>query len=281
LLRTTDYKGDPAVMDFRLKVHGELIGVPDADLFWRLPNRAPNFQPGLRRVIALADSVTVMEEGRGWPDRLPANLLEGGFRKPVQVFNAGVPGYTSLQGLRYLERDLLDWDPELVAIQFGWNDHWPARGNVADADVTLPGPRVLALQKALGRVRLYRLLRTAIVPPAPPPGTEPRVSPAQYGANLRRIVERVRAQQGRVILFTAPYLDGPWEWKETHRRYNAVVRELATELDAPLVDPVADFLDRPDLFFWPKTDAAHFNGQGAVLIARQVAQTIVERNLLP
>ncbi|MDP8221841.1 MAG: GDSL-type esterase/lipase family protein [Candidatus Lernaella stagnicola] len=280
ILRLANYRGDPAVMDFRLRVHGELFGEPDSVRFWRLPKVAPNFRDDTARMVCVSDSVTVMEQGRGWPDRLPSNLMERDYLKPVQVFNGGVPGYTSHQGRLYLETELLDWDPHLVMIQFGWNDHWESLTGVPDSQIKLPDPATLAWQKRLAQLRLYRLIRTLIVETPTPNGT-PRVSLQEFRTNLKRMIERVRAQQGKVLLVTAPYLDGDWGWLATHKRYNEAIRAVAAEMNVALVDPVPLFLDRRDFFFWPDTDAAHFNAKGAVVIAGAVADKIVAEKLLP
>lgn len=279
-LRVAKYQGEPAVMDFRLRVQGELFGEPDSVRFWRLPGVEPHFTGDAARIVCLADSVTVMEQGRGWPDRLPGNLIERGYAKPVQVFNAGVPAYSTHQGVLYLDRELMQWDPHLVTIQFVWNDHWESLTGVPDKHIQLPGPRLLELQKTLAHVRLYRLLRSAMVD-MPQPTGEPRVTLDDFSENLRRMVRRVRAQQGRVILLTAPYLDGPWDWLPRHLEYNDAVRLVAAEMDVTLVDTAADFLTRRDLFFWPDTDACHFNADGAVVVAQAVADAIIANGLLP
>ena len=51
-----------------------------------------------------------------------------------EVINAGIPGYTSLQGERFLKSDLLKLEPDIVPIMFAWNDHWAAASGIADKD---------------------------------------------------------------------------------------------------------------------------------------------------
>ncbi len=40
----------------------------------------------------------------------------------VEVINAGVPGYSTMQELRYLKEDILDYNPDMLIVQFGEND---------------------------------------------------------------------------------------------------------------------------------------------------------------
>jgi lysophospholipase L1-like esterase len=279
ILRAFGYRGDPRVVDFRFQITGDLIGEPDPVRFWRLPNVAPHFQGAAPRIICLADSVTVMEHGRGWPELLPDALRAAGYAKPAQVFNAGVPEYTSYQGLRYFETELLATRPNIVTVEFGWNDHWPSPVNRPDSAVQVPRPTVFALHQHLIRLRLYRLLRTAILP-APNPKVL-RVPPDDYRQNLRRIAELVRGQGGQMILLTAPYLDNPFGWVALHRTYIDATRQAAGELQAPLVDLADVFLHRRDLFLDPRNDQCHFNKSGAEIVAQAVAAVIVQKGWLP
>jgi lysophospholipase L1-like esterase len=211
---------------------------------------------------------------------LPTNLLERGYQTPVEVFNAGVPGYTSYQGLLYLQHELLAHRPDLVAIQFGWNDHWQGPTGVADKDIRLPSPAVFRLQQGLAHSRLYRLLRTAMLP-KPPANASPRVPLEDYRRNLREMVQLVQRQGGRVMLLTAPYLDNNEYWRDTHLAYIEATRQLAAETGATLVDLTPEFLHRPDLFLWPDSDKCHFGAAGAVIAAGMAAQAIIKHELLP
>ncbi len=43
-----------------------------------------------------------------------------------EVINAGVLGYTSYQGLKYFQRDIIKYQPDLITVCFGINDGTPA-----------------------------------------------------------------------------------------------------------------------------------------------------------
>lgn len=273
------FQGDPALGDYRLRVAGELHGVPDPVRFWRLPNVEPHFTDDGARIICLADSVTVMEQGRGWPDRLGPALEKAGYEQSVQVFNAGVPEYTSWQGMQYLRHELLAQKPDLVTIQFGWNDHWPSQTGEPDHEVRMPSARMLTVQQTLAYSRTYRLLRRWIRPVRSESGRL-RVPLQQYKNNLREMIALTRQAGGKVMLITAPYLEGPWGWRNLHRQYNMATRAVAEAEQAALLDVVPLFLRSPNLFFEPEVDQCHFNGDGAEIIAALAAQTIVDKGLL-
>ncbi len=279
-LRAIDYRGAPAPADFFFREIAELRGVPDPVLFWRLPNIKPRFTGRAVKIICLSDSVTVMDHGRGWPNLLPDALRELGYGRPVEVFNAGVPSYTSFQGRLYLQRELLREEPDVVVAEFGWNDHWPSEIGVADKDVRLPPPRIFLWQKHLARSRVYRLLRTLLIKKSTRNGT-PRVSLADYRDNLLRIAEMTRAAGGRTVFATAPYLDGTWEFRDQHRAYIDATKRVAVETGAVLLDLVPEFLGRPDLFFNPDSDPIHINKEGSALLADAAARLLVAKGLLP
>ena len=121
---------------------GPRTGLVDADpdLVWRLrpvPSgpgktnelgfRDTPYRPQADvKVLVLGDSVSwgdsVGDVHQVFPQRLE-RLLES--RMPgriVEVVNAGVPGYSTFQERRYLERDGLALSPDLIVLQFCLND---------------------------------------------------------------------------------------------------------------------------------------------------------------
>src|SRR4030095_1878406 len=92
---------------------------------------------GTYRIICLGDSVTFgYRVPVVWPDKpseydseaLPfPMLLEKHLRganpnRKIEVFSMAVPGYTSHQGLAWLQRDINQLQPDMVIASFGWND---------------------------------------------------------------------------------------------------------------------------------------------------------------
>jgi lysophospholipase L1-like esterase len=179
---------------------GALLG--DRDLFWREPSdpstagkRPGNFirvgdpvppKGGKLRVITLGDSCTRLSRG-GRPYSVALEQMLDPRR--VEVFNASLPGYTSHQGLAWLEKQLLSWEPDLVIIYFGWNDHWRSTGTT---------DRQYAATLQPGRPRLLSLFQRR---QSPPPL---RVSLEEYVTNLRLMAEGITAAGGRSWVILAP-----------------------------------------------------------------------------
>ncbi len=82
---------------------------------------------GTYRIVCIGDSTTFgfgVDWNDAWPCRLEEllNARSGGGR--FEVINAGVPGYTSYQGLQYVKQVLPALQPNLVIVTFGNNDGW-------------------------------------------------------------------------------------------------------------------------------------------------------------
>jgi len=183
------------------------------------------------RVLCLGDSITFglgLTEEDNWPRRLERILarspaLAG---RPVVVVNAGVPGWSSVQGMR-LYRELGpegNWD--FVVFCFGMNDARPAAGGIPDrwhraAEGPVTGPGDL-----LARSRIVKLLQYATIASGASPARR-RVSAEEF----RDAVESLRAEAkegGPVPLF----LPCPERMDETIRELKAIVaaaREAGVE----------------------------------------------------
>jgi lysophospholipase L1-like esterase len=140
--------------------HGEQIFSGDALLGWKLMSNMQDVhwdfttfstnKQGIRyhknlgkkkkdtiRIVCLGDSITF---GYRVPTTFPQNpyyyekshipypsLIEKYLQtknpnKTVEVIPMAVPGYTTYQGLRWIEKDINSLRPDLVVVLFGWND---------------------------------------------------------------------------------------------------------------------------------------------------------------
>ena len=169
-------------------------------------------------IIMFGDSTTAARPGavkKVYPERVEEALQSIGSSLPV--YNAGIGGSTTRDALKRLERDVLRHKPRVVVMQFGIND---------------------------SAVDVWKT----------PPATEPRVPLAEYRDNVRQLTSAVRTSGARVILMTT----NPIRWTSLLRDkygkdpydpdseegfdslnlagYNDALRELAKELEVPIVD---------------------------------------------
>jgi lysophospholipase L1-like esterase len=142
---------DPKLTSLPLPEETFGIVVPDGDLFWRLaPGLVLDYggerggcrtnAQGLRsgplglkaagefRILALGESTTF---GVGVPDRMAyPQRLEGLLRESgcpgCRVINAGVSAWSSFQSRRFLEKEGLALEPDLVLVYHEINDAMPA-----------------------------------------------------------------------------------------------------------------------------------------------------------
>ena len=275
-------------------------GVPvmqrDPILFWKpVPNllghnsrcvHGPEFAvpkpPCLFRIVCLGDSCTHFG-----PDSYPSHLhvaLKTRRQGEIEVINAGVAGYSSHQGLARLRTEVVTWEPDVVTVYFGWNDHWLSRG-ISDRQQR---SRFAAMSDLLSQYRVYQLL-LAVQQNAVPAADRPyRVPPADYANNLRQIKAQCDAIGAKAVFITAPqaldrgipaYLAKIGEVAdvdglvELHARYNEIVRQMADELRVPVVDLDREFdsRDKSALFI---EDHIHLSQEGRTLAGELIAEVI-------
>ncbi len=113
-------------------------GTVSNSLGFRCPEFTLKKRPGTLRVVCFGDSSTFGIGARmqdTWPAQLqdlltdaanrgsPASGEVSGARR-VEVINAGVPGYTSYQGLQHMRQKLDLLDPDIVMASYANNDFW-------------------------------------------------------------------------------------------------------------------------------------------------------------
>jgi len=262
-----------------MKVCGELIGQFDEKLFWRRKGIKPKFNCKSKqqclKIMCLTDSVSVMHKGKGYPEILQKMLSSRIPMKNHIVFNGGVPGYTSYQGLRYFKTELLAYHPDIIIVCYGWNDHWQSGNGLPDKlqrtreKTSNIFPRTIALINHL----LLRIKQNNYSCVGPKESM--RVSITDYEKNIREIIRIGQMARITIVLLTAPSLDGPQEWTATHQDYNRVVRKISKDKKLPIVDLVEEFHNREDLFIDPINDKCHYNWKGSEIIARKLFETIL------
>lgn len=186
------------------------------------------------RIVCMGDSCTMgweVLDGQTFCSVL-GNIIQKSFSKTVETINAGIPGYTSFQGLHQLESRILSLQPDFIVFSYCWNDHTFAIHMHETLDVLLhksffglpdkdlPGPTLVSkMHSSLSRLRSYQAL-DYLVRKARPKKQERaklpqeflvdidqvavRVSINDYKENLKRMIELSRDNGVIPILMNQP-----------------------------------------------------------------------------
>lgn len=257
----------------------------DGELLWRLnpavsaeinaqglrgPLFPPTRAPGDVFVLAVGDSNTLgpLTANDHWPGFLD-DLVRTDASGRARVVNAGVYGYTALQGLRRF-RQALPHRPDVVLFSFGANDAQPVR--TTDAAYA-------ARVRWLGRWEWSRvappLAHLFLKARARLGGAEaptPRVPLGDYRLILETFVDEARAAGATPVLLTRPWVgrsDDPDLWMTHAPPYNDATRSVAASKGVLLVDAYEEFRERPELF----SDPLHFTRVGD----RAMAELVLRR----
>jgi lysophospholipase L1-like esterase len=283
---------------------------------------------GIYRILSLGDSCTIGvfadEKGVGYvrepyPARLESLVSRRIGRGRVEVFNLGVGGYNSFQGLMLLRSRLSGSAPDLVTVRFGWNDHFMSSlGRDERAFRESDSRLALALQDLLLRTHFYGFFRRfamelqagrrAEEPFAPPKEWKPNLSIDEYKRNLARIAEVVHAQGGEVWFLTSPHAFVTSEYRgkyesyaesstakralafnalqsyrrfaEIHDSYNEATRRAGMQIGVPVVDMVPVYEAHADEHLFSSIDAMHPLQPGHDLEAEALFERLVERGII-
>lgn len=149
---------------------------------WNIRNnsqgfRGPELEPlthrkGTYRILCIGDSVTFgynTDQNTSYPRQLEAILERRYPDREIEVINAGTPGWTWLQGLRFLVRHGVALEPDLVIMAHGVNDQF-MRARVTDRErfehIDRPSVRVIArLRRLVAGTNLYRVIEQSLPRP--------------------------------------------------------------------------------------------------------------------
>lgn len=278
------------------------VFVPDPRLFWRMrpgstfdaeapvPINALGYRGpvplsprpvGRSRVVVLGDSVA-FGGAVAWPELLAE-------RTGAEVLNFGVPGYTIVQGSRQWRLEAAALHPDVVVVAFGWNDHWLAKGGLADEARAVPSRREAAFSLALSRLRLAQAAHAIVgsAAPAPAPSTPVRRVPLEtFRRELDALVGTAASSGARVVVLLLPsglredafptylldvgFTPSAKEAVDDHALWAAAAREVATARGAEVVDPQERFV-APGLF---SRDGIHPTAEGYRVLADAVAEAL-------
>ena len=211
---------------------------------------------GTFRIVCLGDSVTFgYRVPVVWPDKpteynpdwLPyPMLLEKHLRaanpdRRIEVFPMAVPGYTSHQGLAWLQRDIARLDPDVVIASFGWND--VSLSDVPDREAIRTDFYPVAVRWLIDHSQAFahatHWLRSRNQPTQQQRQTPvPRVSKAEFLNNFAAIVDLVRSKNAPIIVIGAPYRDSSTNPQEANlmKGYRTSLRTMIESMNVPYVE---------------------------------------------
>lgn len=121
----------------------------------------------LFRIVAIGDScvfgVGCSNGNSTFPVQLEKQLSFRNTNVHYEVINAGVPGYTTNQCLKFLNSELLDLDPDVIVVYCGWNDIWSYKNPYSN---TAASPLLRSLSRFMSKSLLFTLFRDKLVTPA-------------------------------------------------------------------------------------------------------------------
>lgn len=266
------WKVKPGLKDYAVSIgwdaaHGFLLNT-DAQGFRLTGTEAP---APARRILVVGDSTTFgvgVDDAETWPAQLEALLAAAG-GGPVDVVNAGVPGYSSFQSVRMAEKYGLDPTPALVIVCAGFNDTAPApAGELPDLERAAKNEREHAAGQAASAF-LALLTRAVEGAKQLAPGEQrPRLSSDDYREFLATSEELFRAKGIPVVWMRWPTQDEVATGQPAGAGYPELLLKHAAESGVRSVDlmPVFKGMEKS-----PYYDFVHANEQGNAAAAQAVA----------
>ncbi|MFA5859653.1 MAG: GDSL-type esterase/lipase family protein [Elusimicrobiota bacterium] len=190
----------------------------------------------MKSLFLFGDSITSRgNRTEGWGGIIDRKIRDAGL--DWQVFNVGIGGNTTTMGLARIESSVLSCKPDIVIIEFGFND---CAHLAAD-------------------------------------NTKVRVDPVLYETNMNLICEKISAVKGLPFLIINHAAERDWiimpngkPYRESVKDYNRIVRKIAKERNLPSCDMEKYFLESGQslaVLNNPKPDGLHLSLAGEKLYA--------------
>jgi lysophospholipase L1-like esterase len=255
--------------------------------------RSPEIEAkqGRFRILAIGDSCTFglgVDDHETWPAKLE-QLLNQRFSGGVEVINAGVPGYSSYQGRRFLKTAGLDLQPDLVIVSFGFNDAdvWSSRTDLATARLLRMRQQLDRGAAMLQRSRFYQalthLLRSHRAEPhengEKKAGTgvagSPRVPAKRFYQNLVEIQDLCAVRGIPVVFLIWPYRVQLQNDDPEFKIYQPLIARAGRETSSPVVDLFDAFRSALEEGGEdPFIDHVHASPAGCLAAATEIAEVV-------
>jgi len=162
---------------------------------------------GAVRIICAGDSSTfgyMVNLPQTYPKLLEVLLSKGTVEKNAEVINAGIPSFWSSGGVKYFEKKLRSFNPDILVFSYGFNDIFfkmrPKKKTTKPAKFA-----DWLVEKGIGKLATYRFLEKFINKlkkgkKGAKQNLEPNVRPHEFKDNLEKII-RLCNEDGIHLIF--------------------------------------------------------------------------------
>lgn len=274
--------------------------IKDRELFWKWDSSQIEFnsagfwdkeisfkkEDGVFRIICMGDSITFgwpIEREKTYPKQLEA-LLSQNFYNKIEVFNAGVSGYTSYQCLKWFQSDILKYDPDCIILYFGVNDAGLSTNNKSDKEqFLLPEWAVFSLNH-LRKFESFKLWQKIFLRFKYPINknnyrTKYRVSPEDYRENIKSINRIAEGYGIKTLFLVSPVYYTPEDRivstkKEYYPPDGIYCLDLYDIFKEKEKEAAEIFLDDA------RPDNIHLTGKGQIFLAEKVYEKLVGDSII-
>lgn len=266
------WKLKPDLHDFR--VSGGLFGsqldfrVNTDESGMRLTDSTPARNEDAVHILAIGDSCTFgfgVGDSEAWPNKLQGILNNGTEGRHFKVWNGGVPGYSSYQGLRYLQTEGMALRPDIVLAQFWMNDRLPwGWGDYRTASAVNPALWRRLLMKSQFFCFLQRVLMATLSP------EQPRLSLDEFSETLSAIVDICERSRVPLIFVIWPSEQNAQEGKLDP--YATALESFAKQRGVPCMNVLPAIYQKPGNWY---ADVCHASPEGNDITARLLAPEVL------
>lgn len=268
-------------------------------------------KPGSIRVVMLGDSVTFgyrvpiarerddvskVSPGRTYPVLVEEQLRATHNGQEIEIIPLACPGYTSGQGLAWLQRDIDEIQPDIVTACFGWNDirsaGLPDRETFPRTAGQVLAREIISRSQGLLHITASAAARNPVAGKPIERVPEPRSSPEEYTAHFEQMADLCRSHGVWFGVILPVYRDpntpdtDPLQQTfpdegERMAAYRDRLREVVKSREIPSLE-IVELTEKN----WPASkplfgERIHPNAEGHALMAERVtafiAQEIAER----
>lgn len=285
------YRRSPALL---WELTPNLTAAPDNDESYRIDTNSLGLRcgeipaqrsPDEFRILVIGDSTAfgwLLDEKNTFPYLLQRNLKLHSQGKNIRVINGAVCGYSSLQGLAFMNEKGWNLSPDLIIAAFN-ND--PITDFTEDEKRT-PSPRILPLLNFLNRFRVYSVVRDLVVRSrinpeddvSVPPGKGiARVSKQKYSEIYETLYAQAKNRGTKLLLVSLPLKEEMRNYPGMND-YREILKSFAEKNQIPFLDEYHKWQNpsRENMFM----DGMHPTGQGHKIISDDLEELINQNNLL-